>query len=511
MLGHRALNLEDYTTILKRRWWIIVVPALILPIITYGISHFVQPRYLSQTLVLVEQQKVPDSYVKPVVTEDLSGRLASMKEQILSRSRLEPIITRFNLYGTTKLSMDDRIDAVRKNIEIKPIQSTIPGAGGLPGFFISYQASDARTAQLVCGEITSLFVNESISDRTASAEGTTAFLQAQFADAKHSLDDQDAKLARFQEENAGRLPGEEEANMNMLNSLNTQLSATTQSLAQLEQNKSYEDAMLAQQSAQSSATSSGVVAPQTQQADLDKLLAQEADLTARYTDDYPDVVEVRRKIKDLRAQMAKAPVAPAVPASSTPNRNDSLSVQQLRAQLHAIEQAIVQKQHEQAQIQGQIREYQGRIQASPAMQEQYKNITRDHATAQQFYDDLLNKMNQAKMGTDLEKRQQGENFKVMDEPNLPEAPTFPNRLIFALAGFVGGLAFGVLVVAFIEYRDTAVRSERDIWAFTKLPTLAVIGFSGDEEPMSPKSKFRWPFRRRPDITAETKPLMNAGG
>lgn len=511
MLGHRALNLEDYTTILKRRWWIIVVPALILPIITYGISHFVQPRYLSQTLVLVEQQKVPDSYVKPVVTEDLSGRLASMKEQILSRSRLEPIITRFNLYGTTKLSMDDRIDAVRKNIEIKPIQSTIPGAGGLPGFFISYQASDARTAQLVCGEITSLFVNESISDRTASAEGTTAFLQAQFADAKHSLDDQDAKLARFQEENAGRLPGEEEANMNMLNSLNTQLSATTQSLAQLEQNKSYEDAMLAQQSAQSSATSSGVVAPQTQQADLDKLLAQEADLTARYTDDYPDVVEVRRKIKDLRAQMAKAPAAPAVPASSTPNRNDSLSVQQLRAQLHAIEQAIVQKQHEQAQIQGQIREYQGRIQASPAMQEQYKNITRDHATAQQFYDDLLNKMNQAKMGTDLEKRQQGENFKVMDEPNLPEAPTFPNRLIFALAGFVGGLAFGVLVVAFIEYRDTAVRSERDIWAFTKLPTLAVIGFSGDEEPVSPKSKFRWPFRRRPDITAETKPLMNAGG
>src|SRR5665213_3497476 len=143
MLGHRVLNLEDYATILKRRWWIIAIPMLVLPIVAYGISHFVQPRYVSQTLVLVEQQKVPDSYVKPVVTEDLSARLATMKEQILSRSRLEPIIERFNLYGTSKMSMDDRIDAVRKNIGIQPIQSTIPGAGGLPGFFISYQASEA--------------------------------------------------------------------------------------------------------------------------------------------------------------------------------------------------------------------------------------------------------------------------------------------------------------------------------------------------------------------------------
>src|SRR6185312_3979829 len=174
MLGHRSLNLEDYTTILKRRGWIVLIPALILPIITYGISHLVQPRYVSQTLVLVEQQKVPDNYVKPVVTEDLSSRLASMKEQILSRSRLEPIIERFNLYGASKMSMDDRIDAVRKNIGIQPIQSQIARSGGLPGFFISYQASDPRTAQLVCGEITSLFVNESISDRTASAEGTTS-------------------------------------------------------------------------------------------------------------------------------------------------------------------------------------------------------------------------------------------------------------------------------------------------------------------------------------------------
>jgi uncharacterized protein involved in exopolysaccharide biosynthesis len=208
--------------------------------------------------------------------------------------------------------------------------------------------------------------------------------------------------------------------------------------------------------------------------------------------------------------MDKAPAPAKVPAASAPNRNDSLAVQQLRAQLRALEQAIAQKQRAQAQLQSEIRGYQGRIQSTPAVQEQFKNMTRDYQTAVQFYDDLLGKMNQSQMATDLEKRQQGEQFRLLDAPNLPEAPTFPNRLVFAAGGLIGGLALGVLIVAFLEYRDTAVRSERDIWAFTKLPTLAVIGFSGDTEPAP--SKRRWPFgRRQTDIPAATKPLVNAGG
>src|ERR1700692_1116791 len=103
MLGHRTLTLQDYSTILKRRWWILAIPAIIFPIVGYGITFFVQPEYLSQTLVLVEQQKAPEPCVKAGVTEDLSGRLPSMKEQILSPSRLQPIIERFNLFANSGL------------------------------------------------------------------------------------------------------------------------------------------------------------------------------------------------------------------------------------------------------------------------------------------------------------------------------------------------------------------------------------------------------------------------
>src|ERR1700753_1277085 len=175
MLGHRALTFQDYTTILKRRWWIIAIPAIIFPLVGFGITFLVQPQYVSQTLVLVEQQKVPESYVKAVVTEDLSGRLASMKARITSRPRLQPIIERFNLFAGAG-SMDDRIDKTAKNIGISPVESEIARSNGLPGFFISFKANDARTAQLVCGEIQSLFVNESISDREGIAAGTTDFL-----------------------------------------------------------------------------------------------------------------------------------------------------------------------------------------------------------------------------------------------------------------------------------------------------------------------------------------------
>jgi polysaccharide chain length determinant protein (PEP-CTERM system associated) len=507
------LTLQDYSTILKRRWWIIAIPAIIFPIVGFALTFLVQPEYMSQTLVLVEQQKVPESYVKAVVTEDLNGRLATMKEQILSRSRLQPIIERFNLFANSKLSMDDRIDLTRKNIGIAPIQSEIARTNGLPGFYISFKAGDPRTAQLVCGEIQSLFVSENLSDRAASAAGTTDFLKGQLADAKAKLDEQDEKLRKFQQTYVGKLPGAEASNLNMLTTLNTQLDATTQAIARLEQNKSYVESMASLQQSQASQQGEHGSTPQTKQVELQQLQAQEADLTSRYTDDYPDVVSVRRKIRELQEQIAKAPapVAEKPVAASTPKPADSIAALQLRTQLKAMDQEIAQKKRDQASIQTQLHLYQERVASSPEVEEEYKSITRDNQMAQAFYDDLLNKIQTAKMAVDLEKRQQGEQFRVMDEPNLPESPSSPKRPVYVAGGLAAGLFLGLLIVGTLEYMDTAVRSERDIWAFTKLPTLGVIAFTGGPEPGESKPKRRWFGRRSPDLTAGTNPLMNAGG
>ena len=509
MLGHRALSPEDYLAILKKRWWIIAIPALLLPILAFAASYLVSPQYTSQTLVLVEQQKVPDTLVKPVIAEDISARLASMKEQILSRSRLQPILERFNLFSGDHMNMDDRLDLMRKNIDIKPIQSEM--AHGLPGFFISFKANDARTAQAVCEEITSMFVSENLRARADQTQGTTDFLKQQLDQAKRSLDDQDAKLAKFQQQYVGKLPGQEEGNLNMLNSLNTQLSASTQQIERMQQDKTLMEAMLAQQQRETVTPETQRLAPQAQQTELQSLLSQEADLTARYTDDYPDVVSIRRKIKDLKHQMAQAPVA----VSSTPpaSRIDSPETQRLRLQIKALDMAITQRKHDQSGTQGQVNLYQERISASPLVQEEYKNLTRDYQQAQAFYDDLLKKMNESRMASDLEHRQQGEQFRVMDAANLPDAPTSPKRPVFAAGGLIFGLALGLGIIALIEYRNTALRTERDIWAFTKLPTLATISLINEVSAVeADSSKPRKGFLRRRSSGSPKidNPLISAG-
>ncbi len=508
MLGHRALSPEDYLAILKKRWWIIAIPSLLLPILAFAASYLVQPTYTSQTLVLVEQQKVPDTLVKPVIVEDISARLASMKEQILSRSRLQPILDRFNLFAGDHMNMDDRLDLMRKNIDVKPIQSEM---ARFPGFYISFKANDARTAQAVCEEITSMFVSEDLRARADQTQGTTDFLRQQLDQAKRSLDDQDAKLAKFQQQYVGKLPGQEEGNLNMLNSLNTQLGASTQQIERMQQDKTLMEAMLAQQQRETATPETQRLAPQAQQTELQSLLAQEADLTARYTDDYPDVVSIRRKIKDLKHEMAQAPAVSSTPAGTV--HPDSPDTQRLRLQIKALDMAIAQRKRDQSGTQGQVNLYQERISASPLVQEQYKNLTRDYQQALAFYDDLLKKMNESRMASDLEHRQQGAQFRVMDAANLPDAPTSPKRPVFAAGGLIFGLALGLGIVALLEYRNTALRTERDIWAFTKLPTLATISLmtevnTPDFTPTKPK---RGLLRRRgsgePKIDS---PLIRAG-
>ncbi len=506
MLGHRPLVIEDYFAILKRRGWMILIPALLVPIIAVAISYRLTPVYTSKTLVLIQPQTVPDTYVKPIITEDLDSRLASMKEQILSRSRLEPIIERFNL-GTPGMDMDDKVAQTAKNIGIIPIHSEIQGAGGLPGFFISFTASDPHTAQLVCREITSQFVSASLQASQQSAEGTTAFLKGQLQQAKANLDAQDQKLAEFQRQYMGTLPEQQAPNMEMLNTLSTQLDATTQSLTRMENDKSLEEALLAQESRQTQAVLGQKSSPQADSLELQKLEAQEEDLKTRYTPDYPDVIAVQRQISDLKKQMAAAPAAAPATAAAAPHY-DSPGTMQLRAQIMALTQAITQKKQQQSELQSQIRTYQDRIQSTPLVEAKMKDLTRDHQTAQDFYDSLLSKMNNSQMATDLERRQEGENFKIMDDANLPDAPTFPKRGVFAAGGFVLGLGFGVLLIAFLEYKDKSLRTERDVWAFTKLPTLATIALIHETKG---KAKGSINSLLNNDVTPPTnKPLANVG-
>jgi len=476
MLGHRPLTADDYLTILKRCWWIVGIPTMVCPVLAVVATMYIPAQYVSQAGIQIGQQKVSNSLVAAVVSEDINSRLASINQQINSRSSIQPIIEKFGLYSDQRLTMDDRIALARKNIDIQAMATGFARSNGVPGFTIAFTANDARTAQLVCSEITSLFISANMHAQSDEIVGTTDFFKEQLNNAKHTLDDQGNKLADFKRKYFGMLPGDEANNINVLNSLTTQLDASTQALGRMEQDKSYMETMLAAQVAAGPNTAT----PQTQEQQLQELLAQQATLTQHYSAQYPGVIAINRRIAELQAKMAHPSSASTLAAPTTaPGRNESAAVQDLRARIRAADLGIQAKRAEQAQINKQIHAYQGRIQSTPEVEEQFSELTRDTQTSQALYDSIQNKLNQANQASDLANRQQGETFSILDAANLPDNPTYPKRRVFASGGLAGGLALGLLFVALLEYKDTALRTERDIWAFTQLPTLAVIAWSGD--------------------------------
>jgi len=488
------LSLDDYLAILRRRRWVILIPALLGPLLAYSISLAIPNRYTSQTLVLVEHQKVPETYVKSVVTDDLSTRLSTMQEQILSRTRLQPIIERFGLYkrDASKVPMEDLVARLRKDIKITPVTTITRSSEGLPGFSISVEASDARTAQQICAEITSMFMAENLQAREQHAEGTTQFLRKQLEEAKAKLDEQDGKLAAFKSRYIGQLPGQEQANLNLLMGFNTQLEAVTQVLNRTQQDKIYMESLLSQQLAAWQASQTGNN-PETLEQQLAKLQNELVTLEARYTNNHPDVIKLKNDIAQLKKKIEQANAeAKEKPADRNQKARlaEPAEILQLRNQIYVAEETIREKSGEQEKLQEQVKTYQARVQLSPVVEEQYKQLTRDYETALAFYRDLLAKKSNSEMATDLERRQQGEQFLVMDPANLPEKPTLPNRPLFALGGLGGGLGLGLGITLLLEMRDKSLHTDHDIEFFLGLPTLAMVPWVGTNG----KKTSRWSHR-----------------
>ena len=474
----RELTLTDYIGMLRRRWILILIFALIGPPLAYGISRLLPNRYKSQTLVLIEPPNVPATFVPQVDITSIGQRLASMQQQILSRTRLEPIVRQFGLYSEdmNKASMDELVGRLQKAIDVTPVQPMIEtGARDLPGFFVSVTLADPRTAQEVCTAVTSMFIEENLGIQQQHSEQTTHFLSEQLVEAKANLDAQDAKLAGFKSRYIGSLPDNEQTNLNLLTGLTSQLDAASEALARAQQDKSFAESMLTQQVAAWQASQSGHN-PDTLEQQLAAMQAQLASLQLRYTDDYPDVLKAKNDVAALQRKIAESANVKNVPdlGKAPKSSAEPGQVTQYRMQIHTAEQMITEKTREQEQIKKQIELYQSRVQGSPVVEEQYKELTRGYQTALDSYNDLLKKRGESAMSGELNREQQGEQFTVLDPANLPDSPSFPNRPLFALGGLAGGLAVGLGLTFLLEMQDTSLRTERDVEFALRLPVLAMV-------------------------------------
>jgi polysaccharide chain length determinant protein (PEP-CTERM system associated) len=492
-MTRRELTPADYIAILRRRWVLITVLTIIGPPLAYGVSKYLPAKYQSQTLVLVQPPIVSSNIVEPVDATDISQRLASMQQQILSRTRLEPLIRQFGLFAqdVNRVSMDDLVARLQKAIEVTPVQPMAETrTNHMPGFFVSVTLGDPRAAQQVCTTVTSMFIEEDLRMRQQHSEVTTEFLSQQLVDSKENLDEQDAKLAAFKSRYIGSLPDEEQTNLNLLTGLTSQLDAATQALSRAQQDKSFAESMLTQQIASWQASQSGHN-PETLEQQLAALQTQLASLQARYTDDYPDVIKAKNDIRVLQEKIAESNARNRGGDSDKVRSSvEPVQITQFRAQIHSYDQVISEKTKEQEKIKEQIKVYQDRVQSSPKVEEQYKQLTRGYQTALESYNELLKKRDDAAMATDLQRQQQGEQFRVLDPANLPDKPSFPNRPLFALGGLGGGLGLGLGLAFLFEMRDTSLRTEGDVEFALRLPLIAVIpavGPSSEKRPNPPRS------------------------
>ena len=320
-----------------------------------------------------------------------------------------------------------------------------------------------------------MFMEENLKLRQQLSEQTTQFLSKQLEDAKARLDEQDSKLAAFKRLHIGSLPDESNTNLNILTGLTTQLDAVTQALGRAQQDKTYAESLLEQQieTWQSSQVGQN---PETLGQQLTARELQLSDLQSKYTDDHPDVIKAKNDVETLKKKIAENEAKGNAPKSdkSVKTAAEPPQIQNLRTQIFQLSEAIKERTAQQEEIQRQIKLYRARVESSPTIEQEYKELTRDYQTALAFYNDLLSKRDQSAMANDLERHQQGEQFQVLDPANLPDKPSFPNKQLFALGGSGAGLGLGVGLVLMIELLDTSLRSSRNVEFALRLPVLAMI-------------------------------------
>jgi polysaccharide chain length determinant protein (PEP-CTERM system associated) len=474
---HQELTPKDVVAILRRHFWLVLLLMLSGGVAGIVAARVLPKKYTSRTLVLVQQPEVQP--VTPIATDNVNQRLATMQQQILSNARLEPVIHDLNLYpdDINRVPMEVLLDRLRDSTTITPVAPMAETrAQNLPGFTISVVFRTPELAQKICAMITSMFVEENIRVSQGFDADTTKFLNEQLDQAKQKLDEQDAKMATFQRKYIGSLPEDSQTNVNLLNGQSSQLDAATQAINRAQQDKSFAESILAQQLAAWKATQSGQN-PQSIDQQLETLQNQLADLESKYTDNHPDVIKAKNDI----AVLLKKKVAEAEQQRKSgdtdktpPQVGEPTQILQLRAQIHQYDQVIKERTAQQEAIKKQIALYQSRVAASPAVEQEYKLLTRDHQAVLDSYNELLKKRDASAMSQQFDQSKQNDRFHVLDPANYPNQPSFPKLPIFAGGGFGGGLALGLGLALLLEIQDTSIRSEHDAEAVLHLPVLAMI-------------------------------------
>jgi polysaccharide chain length determinant protein (PEP-CTERM system associated) len=481
-------DVERYMNLVRRRHIHFLIPAFLGWLVVWGAGWVLPARFQSTTLILVEQPSMPKDYVAPNVSEDLQDRLQSITQQILSRTRLLTIIGNLHLYGEGRdqTSPDERVELMRKDINIELVHGQ--DQKQISGFTIGYSARDPQIAQQVTTKLTDLFIDENLKARQQESQSTTSFLESQLENARTNLADQEAKVRQYEAKHEGELPSQQASNIQILNGLQSQLQNEQDALNTAKQQGIYLQALIGQYQALSGTSGTADGSPTSLPAidqQLDTLRSKLTNLSAHYTDRYPNVKNLKDEIAktekmrdellaDLKAKSPSSGQTSDPPVARGTNGSQNSPLMQVESQQQANKVEIANREQAIVALKARINEYQGRLNDEPAREQELDDLTRGYDQSKANYDDLLKKKNESAMATSMEQMQQGERFTVLDPPSLPMKPDFPNRLKLCGIGLGVGLVLGLIVVGGCELMDDRLYGEKEIKTLLPVAILADI-------------------------------------
>ncbi|WP_286817999.1 GumC family protein [Desulfobacter sp. UBA2225] len=470
--------------VLIRGRWFLIVPLCISLTLGLGMTLTANKTYEAGTMILVQPQRVPINYIKSVVSSGIGERISTISQQVLSRSNLEQIIEQFGLYeNSSGIYQEEKIEALRKQIKVKIENSR----GGSEAFSISFTGSEPERVMRIANTLASYFMDENLKVREAQAIGTSEFLDSELEKTKKRLEEKEQKLAAFRAKYLGGLPDELESNLRTLDRMQKEVTDKAMLLREVNNSISQLDSQISSMAATGGSGSGGddflsFDLEESQEGDDSAVQAAQEKYDAlllRYTEKHPDVKKLKSIIEKLKQKLEAAKEEEELPSAESkedilPDMGmDPLApLKAQRAQLVAEANNI---QAEVSAIQEKMKNYAQRVEDTPKRELELQSLTRDYGNIQDVYNSILDRKLEAELSVNMEKKQKGEQFRILDHARLPEKPISPNVKMMFLLSIAGGLGLGGGVLFLKELLTfSVIRRDDQIDTLIGLPILASI-------------------------------------
>lgn len=517
MTENLQFDIGKYIDLAFRRKWYVVIPICVSIALGLVLLRLLPKTYKASTLILLEPQSIPETFVKSTITETVESRIQTIQQQIESRTNLEAIIDQYQIdkqsfdtplrrikealakrlpFLGTRDEIDlrsrdaDRMERMSLVDELRDrISVTIgkPSKGGGRSdtqslfFEVAFEWANPEIMAPVVNTIVSKFIEQNLTLREEKAIGTTDFLEQETAALRGDIEARERELEAFKKANMGMLPDQLQSNLSILNQLREQALSLERSLDQDRQQVMFlkSQAALAQpertpqsiQTVQEQRRTGGgarVTTEELTSGDLRSLEDELARLSSHYTEQHPDVLVLKRRIEELRKE---GPRAQSAPAGSSGRNPWAFTVE---AQIAQISARIESAQREIKEVEKQIAHYKERVERTPQVEMALIKILRDYTTARERYDGLQSKKMDAKMAEQLEKRRKSEQFRVLDPAVKPLKPVKPDPIKILLGALAVGLGLGCSLAYLREMLDACFYSPDDLEEILGIQVLVSI-------------------------------------